>query len=346
MGAWVCVVWVGGWGGRQPRAMQGICVLQGYVYTYKDVYGRLNRKTLSSMPGLQPGVIGAEDVALLVEMFASTFLPNLEAKRHESGQLSVNLNASNVISSVSIVNPGFGYPVNLATESIVNGQKLYTGPAITVSGDAVTGQTISDASISSLIDGNGRIDTVTISSGGNNYATASASPAANTNQTKIAAIAQANFANKSYFSAPGIILDAPTAKDSDGVPLASNVQATARTTIGANGKINAVEILNVGFGYVTQPKVRIDSATSSEERAQDVKEIAIIMLNHVATEVNSPNFRTLINNNYFNNKKESYYSNKKFRDGYPISFFSDNTIQNSYSSVINNYNTKTIIHQE
>jgi len=318
----------------------------GYVYTYKDVYGRLNRKTLSSMPGLQPGVIGAEDVALLVEMFASTFLPNLEAKRHESGQLSVNLNASNVISSVSIVNPGFGYPVNLATESIVNGQKLYTGPAITVSGDAVTGQTISDASISSLIDGNGRIDTVTISSGGNNYATASASPAANTNQTKIAAIAQANFANKSYFSAPGIILDAPTAKDSDGVPLASNVQATARTTIGANGKINAVEILNVGFGYVTQPKVRIDSATSSEERAQDVKEIAIIMLNHVATEVNSPNFRTLINNNYFNNKKESYYSNKKFRDGYPISFFSDNTIQNSYSSVINNYNTKTIIHQE
>ena len=85
---------------------------------------------------------------------------------------------------------------------------------------------------------------------------------------------------------------------------------------------------------------------SDEERVQNVKKILILALNHAATEVNDPSFRTLINNNYFNKKGESYYASKKFRDGYPISFFSNNIIQNSSSSVINKYNTKAHITQE
>ena len=92
--------------------------------------------------------------------------------------------------------------------------------------------------------------------------------------------------------------------------------------------------------------MRINSQTSGEIRAKDVPEISIVALNHVATEVLSSTFRTLVANNYFNLKKESYYANKKFRFGEQISFFSDHIIQNSYSNVINKYNTNAIIHQE
>ena len=52
------------------------------------------------MPGLQPGVIGAEDVALLVEAFSSFFLPNLEAKISRSAQLSLTLDANAAASCV------------------------------------------------------------------------------------------------------------------------------------------------------------------------------------------------------------------------------------------------------
>ena len=127
-----------------------------------------------------------------------------------------------------------------------------------------------------------------------------------------------------------------------------NAKLAAITKHTANGSntITSINITNVGNGYVRDPKVSISSASSTERKAREVKEIVILALNHVAAEVNDPAFRSLINNNYFNLKKESYYTKKKFRDNYPISFFSDNIIQNSYSSTINNYNAKTIIHQE
>ena len=337
----------------------------GYVYTYKDLYGRLNRKTLSSMPGLQPGVIGAEDLALLVEMFASTFLPNLTPKINKSASLSVNI-TNGTISNISIVDPGYGYPVNLATETIVNEQKIYTGPIITVTGDPTSGDSIGQANIFSFVDADGRIDTITISSGGSNYASANASPAANTNAGKLNEVKiNGNLIKKYNTTAfgvnkgadgkvieatsditPTLIFSAPTSTDADGVLLSSNVTAAGTVVLNADGEITSVNISNVGNGYVRDPQVKIASSASTERKAREVKEIVILALNHVATEVNDENFRTLINNNYFNNKKESYYGNKKFRDGYPISFFSDNIIQNSYSSTINNYNAKTIIHQE
>ena len=104
------------------------------------------------MPGLQPGVIGAEDVALLVEAFTSFFLPNLESKVSNSGQLSITLNPSGVITNVSIANPGFGYPVNPATKQTINGQDFFTGPAVTVTGDPIPGQSISNATITCQVD--------------------------------------------------------------------------------------------------------------------------------------------------------------------------------------------------
>ena len=78
----------------------------GYQYLWKNVYLGSGRKTLSSMPGLQPGVIGAEDVALLVEAFASTFLPNIIAKVDRSATLSTSFSGGQ-ITAIEIINGGW-----------------------------------------------------------------------------------------------------------------------------------------------------------------------------------------------------------------------------------------------
>ena len=349
----------------------------GFVYTYKDLYGRLNRKTLSSMPGVQPGVIGAEDVALLVEAFSSFFLPNAEGKISKSGQLSLTLNASGSITNVSVANPGFGYPIDQATKTTVNGQDFFDGPLITVTGDPIEGQTISQPLLTCKVDVDGRIDNVTISSGGSNFASANASPAANSNNGKLTNIIKSG-SEKHFATAPSIIISPPTATDADGVLLSSNVNATATVQISPSDvyytaqeetddlaleeglRVGAVEgeikihkgdilgftITNQGNGYVVDPIVRFDSPTHSEERAKEVKEILILSLNHVATEVGDENFRTLINNNYFNRKGSNFDSHRMFRNGYPISFLSANTIESFPGTVINRYNNKAIIAQE
>jgi hypothetical protein len=91
------------------------------------------------------------------------------------------------------------------------------------------------------------------------------------------------------------------------------------------------------------------SPSESEDRGKDVKEILIIMLNHVANkevyQTWGDGFKTLSENDYFESKN-TYYANKKFRDNYPISFFSENIIGSTYESVINKYNVKTNITQE
>lgn len=331
----------------------------GFVYSYRDLYGRLNRKTLSSMPGLQPGVIGAEDVALLVEAFASFFLPNLDAKISSSGQLSVTLNVSGVITNVSIANPGFGYPVNAGTKQTIGGQDFYEGPVVTITGDPIEGQSISNATITCQVDVDGRIARTTIVSGGGNYASVNASPAANANAGKVTTIKTSGpFGDKTYSQAPEIEIGPPTATDSDGVLLSTNINATATVQIAAaddlsdednpihKGEITGITITNQGRGYVRDPVVRFNSPTNIEERAKEVKEILILSLNHVATEVGDENFRTLINNNYFNRKGNNFDSHRKFRTGYPMSFFSDKTIENFPGTVINRYNNKAIIAQE
>lgn len=329
----------------------------GFVYTYRDLYGRLNRKTLSSMPGLQPGVIGAEDVALLVEAFSSFFLPNLKAKISRSGQLSLTLDSNGSISNVSVANPGFGYPVDQATKTTVDGQDFFDGPAIVVSGDPIEGQGIGQALLTCKVDIDGRIDNVTIVAAGNNYASANASPAANINNSKVTAIRQSG-SDKTFAVAPSIIIGPPTATDADGVLLSTNVQAAATVQIAAaddlsdednpiyKGEITGITITNQGNGYVTDPVIRFDSPTNIENRAKEVKEILILSLNHVAAEVGDENFRTLINNNYFNRKGSNFDSHRMFRNGYPISFLSANTIESFPGTVINRYNNKAIIAQE
>ena len=333
----------------------------GFVYTFKDLFGRLNRKTLSSMPGLQPGVIGAEDVALLVECFASFFLPNFEANISRNAVLSLTLNSSGVITNVSIADPGFGYTVDQSTKTTVNGQDFFNGPSVTVTGDAIVGQTISTANITCKVDIDGRVASTTIVSGGGNYASANASVAANTNSGKLingSIRTSGPFGDKTFTNAPVLTIDPPTATDADGVLLSSNINATATVQIAAadnlsdednpiyKGEITGITVTNPGNGYVVDPIIRFNSPTHAEERAKEVKEILILSLNHVATEVGDENFRTLINNNYFNRKGNNFDSHRKFRNGYPMRFFSDETIENFPGTVINRYNNKAIIAQE
>ena len=71
----------------------------------------LYRKVLSAMPERQPGAIGIEDLPLLVEMFASTFLPAIKSRIHRGGTISIpNSKLKNgVISTITVTNTGSGY---------------------------------------------------------------------------------------------------------------------------------------------------------------------------------------------------------------------------------------------
>ncbi len=298
----------------------------GLQYKYLNVYPRSNRKTLSSMPGLQPGVIGAEDIPLLVEAFASTFLPNFIAKIDKSANFSTDISGGQ-ISAINIVDGGFGYA---------------SAPTLTI-----TGNNGSNATATCTIDGNGVIDSVTITNAGSGYTTAYTSAAANPDAGKVKTILLSNLADKIYTSAPTLTFAEPTSVDADGNPLGSNVTATATVQLDSEGEVSGVTISEFGNGYIKDPVIRVASPTESEGRGKDVAEIAIIMLNHVANvQAGSyaSGFKTLNDNSYFE-RKNNYYSTKKFRDNYPISFFSDKTIGTSYESDINRYNVKTNINQ-
>ncbi len=69
----------------------------------------LVRKVLSAIPERQPGAIGIEDIPLLVEAFASVFLPTVEARIHKNATLSITLNTTGQVTAVEIPKPGFGY---------------------------------------------------------------------------------------------------------------------------------------------------------------------------------------------------------------------------------------------
>jgi len=298
----------------------------GLQYKYLNVYPRSNRKTLSSMPGLQPGVIGAEDIPLLVEAFASTFLPNFIAKIDKSANFSTDI-SSGQISAINIVDGGFGYA---------------SAPTLTI-----TGNNGSNATATCTIDSNGVIDSVTITAAGSGYTTAYTAAAANPDAGKVKTILLSNLADKIYTSAPTLTFAEPTSVDADGNPLGTNVTATATVQLDSEGEVSGVTIVEDGHGYIKDPVIRVASPTESEGRGKDVAEIAIIMLNHVANvQAGSyaSGFKTLNDNKYFE-RKNNYYSTKKFRDNYPISFFSDKTIGTSYESDINRYNVKTNINQ-
>ena len=107
----------------------------------------LYRKVLSAMPERQPGAIGIEDLPILVEMFASIFLPSIDSRIHRSGTISVpNSKLTNgVISTITMTNTGSGYltapTVNTADTGVPAGFTSGTFTPI-VSNGSVTSVTI------------------------------------------------------------------------------------------------------------------------------------------------------------------------------------------------------------
>ena len=230
----------------------------GDVFQTIKAYPRSNRLTKSSMPGLQPGVIGVEDLPLLVEMFVSQFLPEAKAKINRNAILGVSTNTSNQVSAIEIVDTGYGYPVDNSTKTTVAGQDFYDGPAITISG------TGSSATATSKINIEGEIETVTITAAGSNYTEASIAVAGNSNAGKLSRINLTGIAPKTYRRAPNIVLGAPTAVDQDGVLLTTNVQAVAKFVLEATS-VNEVQMVNRGSGYTSIPTVTISSPSSGQQ---------------------------------------------------------------------------------
>lgn len=116
-----------------------------------DELTKIIRKVFSAMPIRQPGIVGPEDIPILVEMFASTFLPGIEAKIHKSGTLSLGLK-NGVITGINVTTAGSGY----------------TSVPTVSSTDAGTPSGHTTATLTAVI-ANGRLTGVTIGNGGKDY---------------------------------------------------------------------------------------------------------------------------------------------------------------------------------
>jgi len=130
-----------------------------------DDLGIAIRKVLSAIPDRQPGIIGPEDIPILIEMFVSTFLPNIAAKIHKSGTVSIALK-NGIINATSITAGGTGY----------------TAVPVITSSDSGTPSGHTTATLTAVLT-TGSVSSITIGNGGKDYNTAVLSIAAPTAQT-------------------------------------------------------------------------------------------------------------------------------------------------------------------
>ena len=130
-----------------------------------DDLGLAIRKVLSAIPDRQPGIIGPEDVPILVEMFVSAFLPTITAKVHKSGTVSVDLK-NGIINTTSVTAGGTGY----------------TAAPVITSSDSGTPSGFTTATLTAVLL-NGRVNSITIGQGGKDYNTPVLSIAAPTPMT-------------------------------------------------------------------------------------------------------------------------------------------------------------------
>ena len=130
-----------------------------------DELTKIIRKVFSAMPIRQPGIIGPEDIPILVEMFASTFLPGVEAKIHKSGSLSLGLK-NGVVTSTSVISGGTGYTSVPAISSI----------------DSGTPASKTEGTFTAVLN-NGSVASITIGDGGKDYNVPTLTIAAPTAQT-------------------------------------------------------------------------------------------------------------------------------------------------------------------
>ena len=111
---------------------------------YKNAYSASPafRKTLSSMPGVQPGYVGIEDIGLLIEAVASTFGIIGIARTNKDAKLAIKtVGTGGGISAISIAAPGHGYP---------------SAPAITIAGAG------SGATATAILNAKGEVANISI----------------------------------------------------------------------------------------------------------------------------------------------------------------------------------------
>ena len=309
----------------------------------------ISRQLFSAMPFRVPGVIGIEDVPVLIEAFASFFTPSIDVIRGQIANIQLNFTGGqlNLMTAnppgVQIINPGSGY---IALPSITfTSNSGATNPVISF------GSSASDLTADGGIDPD-KITIVPDGSGnpqrGANITSILASieapkNASNVDMTgKIVSLRLHGLADKIYNSAPTLSFSAPTQKDSSGNLIGTTAQGVF--TLDGEGEISGFNLTNNGSGYILDPTISLTTGSQNEDRVKEDLVKNIISLNHQGT-LAEGNFRTNINNNYINNKR-SNLTTRLYNRNTEISHFGSKTIENLSVNDINSISTKTFINIE
>ena len=302
----------------------------------------ISRQLFSAMPFRVPGVIGIEDVPVLVEAFASFFTPSVDVIRGQIVNIQLNFTGGQLNTmamnppGVEVINPGSGY---IALPSITfTSNSGATNPTITFGSGA------SDLTADGGIDP----DKITISNRGSSITSIVAAVdvprnASNADMTnKIVNLRLSNLGDKIYNTAPTIQFSAPTARDVDGN--LSGTKAVATVQLDAEGEISGFTITNPGSGYILDPKVDFISGAQNEDRVKEDLIKKIISLNHQGT-LAEGNMRTIINNSV-RNRRNSSASHRVYNRNISLETFSNEEIQNFDANDINNREIQSYINIE
>jgi hypothetical protein len=105
-------------------------ILTDNVRNINDLYGRSNRFTLSSMPGQQPGVIGIEDLALIIELMAPSFGQAIVAKNNDANRVGAinpkDLTASFLVNTLSATYANTSVVAGVGTNTLESKSALST----------------------------------------------------------------------------------------------------------------------------------------------------------------------------------------------------------------------------
>tara|TARA_Y100001972_G_scaffold25048_1_gene30398 strand:- start:2221 stop:4302 length:2082 start_codon:yes stop_codon:yes gene_type:complete len=309
----------------------------------------ISRQLFSAMPFRVPGVIGIEDVPVLIEAFASFFTPSIDVIRGQIANIQLNFTGGqlNLMTAnppgVQVINRGSGY---IALPSITfTSNSGATNPVISFGGSA------SDLTADGGIDP----DKITIvNDGGGNpqrganitsivASVAGPKNASNVDMTgKIVNLRLFGQANKVYSSAPVIQFTAPTAKDADGN--LTGTTATATLQLDSEGEISGFTITNPGSGYILDPDVNLITGSQNEDRVQEDFVKQILSLNHQGN-LHDGTHRTIINNS-MRKRQGSNATTRLYNRNATIEAFGTEEIQNFDANDINNIDIQTYINIE
>lgn len=111
-------------------------ILGDNVRNINDLYGRSNRFTLSSMPGNQPGVIGIEDLALIIELMAPSFGQAVIAKNNDANRVGAinpkDLTASFLVNTLTATYSNGAAVAGVGTNTLESKSALITSLAMTM----------------------------------------------------------------------------------------------------------------------------------------------------------------------------------------------------------------------